>query len=112
MALRRKANQDKHFRLKRLKQWKEIWRESKKPVNGFCRWCVLQDDRLFVAVGDTAFCEIVGRQFERDTVSSKNTDAVLAELSSQVCEDHAILVELDAKLAIGQFFYHHAGDFN
>jgi hypothetical protein len=67
---------------------------------------------LLVAVSDTAFGEVVGRQFQRDAVASEYTDAILSKLAGQVGEHHAFLVQLNAKFSIRQFFDHNAGYFD
>jgi len=59
---------------------------------------------LFVAVRDAALGQVVRGELEGDAVSGKDSNAVAAQLTGKVREDGALLVELDAEEAAGEFF--------
>ena len=57
-----------------------------------------------MAVGDAALGQVVRGELEGDAVSGKDSNAVAAQLTGKVREDGALLVELDAEEAAGEFF--------
>ena len=65
-----------------------------------------------MAVGDAAFCQVVGRKLKSDAVAREDADAVAAEFPRKMCEDGAVLIELDAEQSAGEFFNDGACDFN
>lgn len=67
--------------------------------------------RLLVAVGDAAFGEVVGGHLDGDAIAGENADAIAAEFASEVGENGAFLVKLDAEEPTGKFFHNGARDF-
>ena len=57
-----------------------------------------------MAERDSAFGEIVGGEFQSDFVAGKDANAIAAKAASQVRQHHALVFELHAKQAAGEFF--------
>jgi len=56
-----------------------------------------------MAVRDAALGQVVRGELEGDAVAGEDSDTVAAQLAGEVREDGALLVELDAKEAAGEF---------
>jgi hypothetical protein len=54
--------------------------------------------------GDTAFGEVVRRQFKGDFVAGKDANAIAAEATREVSENNAVMFEFDAEKTAGKFF--------
>ena len=62
--------------------------------------------------GDAALGQVVGGKLEGHLVARKHANAVAAKPSGQMREHHAIMVDLDAKLAARELFKNRAGYFD
>src|ERR1700680_333873 len=87
------------------------------PTNSQFRWA--RDSArwfiyggLFVAVSDAALGEIVRRHFESYAVARQHANAVAAELSGQVGQHGAFLIQLHAEQAAGEFLNYGSSHFN
>ena len=67
--------------------------------------------RLFVAVGDSAFRQIVRGEFHGDAISRKNADTIAAQLAGEVRKYGAVYVKLNAEQAAGKLFNYGSSDF-
>lgn len=67
---------------------------------------------LFVAIGNAAFGQIVGRHFHGDTVTGQYTDSIPAELSGEMGEHEPFLIQLHTEQATGELLDHSSGNFN
>jgi hypothetical protein len=67
---------------------------------------------LFVAVGDSAFGQVVWGKFHCHPVTRKHADSVAAQSAREVGQNGPFLVELDAELAAGEFFNNSSGYFD
>jgi hypothetical protein len=72
------------------------------------RWASMLD----VAENDAALVQIVGRQFQRDAITRKNTDVVLLHFARCVCYEFVAVIEVDAETHLGQDFGNEAVHFN
>src|SRR5574337_1613582 len=74
---------------------------------------------LLAAVGDAAFGQVVGREFDGNAVAGEDADVVLAHAPGDVGEDHMPVVQLHAEGGVRQglddfafhldvFFFWHA----
>ena len=63
-------------------------------------------------VGDAALGQVVRGELEGDAVSGEDSNTVAAELAGEVREDGALLVELDAEEAAGEFLDDGSGYFD
>jgi len=52
---------------------------------------------------NSAFGEIVGGEFQSDFIARQNADAIAAEPASQMCQHHALVLQLNAEQAAGKF---------
>jgi hypothetical protein len=65
-----------------------------------------------VAERDAPLAQVVGRQFEGDTVTRQDADVVLAHLAAGVGDELVAVLELHAKARVGQYFFHDTVDFD
>jgi hypothetical protein len=63
-------------------------------------------------VSDSAFCQVVRRQFERNTIASHYLDPVAAEFPGHGREHRLTCVEFDGKHSGSEFLNNLAHDFN
>src|SRR5579871_550953 len=68
--------------------------------------------RLPVPKSDSTFGQIVGRQFYRYFVTCQDANAISAQSSSKVSEDHAIMFQLNAELSGWELLQHCASHLN
>ena len=68
--------------------------------------------RLLVPVGDSAFGQVIRRQFERNAVTSHDLDAVAAKPAGHGGQHRHARVELDGEHTGSEFFYNLAHYFN
>src|SRR5262249_50081156 len=66
---------------------------------------------VLVAEIDAAASEIVGRDLHHHAVADAGADAELAHLARHVRENHVVVVEGDAVIAVGQHLGHRAVEF-
>ena len=52
---------------------------------------------------NSAFGEIVGGEFQSDFITGQNADAIAPEPASQMCQHHALVLQLNAEQAAGEF---------
>ena len=64
-----------------------------------------------VAIDDSAFAEVVGRDFDVYAIAGKNFDAVAAQPSGDVRQDHVAVVQLDRKGRARKHLFDVAEDF-
>jgi len=67
---------------------------------------------LAVPERDTAFGQIVRRQFHGDFIASEDTDAIAAQPAGQVSQNDPFVLELHAEQPAGKFFQYRAGYFD
>src|SRR5579864_3978478 len=67
---------------------------------------------LFVAVSNAPFGEIVRRHFQGYAVARQHADAVAAKLAGQVGQHGALLIQLHAEQAAGEFLNYGSSHFN
>lgn len=67
--------------------------------------------RLFEAIVDPSFGQIVWCHLDLYLVASQNADAVFAHLACRMCDDLMAVFQLDPKRRIGQEFLHDTGKF-
>jgi hypothetical protein len=65
-----------------------------------------------MAVGDAALGQVVRGELEGDAVSGEDSNTIAAQLAGEVREDGALLVELDAEEAAGEFLDDGSGYFD
>jgi hypothetical protein len=61
-------------------------------------------DILFVAIGNAALGQIIGRHFNKHFITGKHTNAVFAHAASGVGNNLVLVFELNAKRRVGQEF--------
>jgi len=61
---------------------------------------------------DPALGQIVGREFQRDTIARQHPNPVAAQLSGEMSEYGTFLIQLDTKKPAGEFFDDRPGDFD
>ena len=66
--------------------------------------------RLPFAVGDSAFGEIVGRQFHLDLVTREDLDEVHSHPPADVAQDYVSCLELHSKSRVGEALLDHPLD--
>jgi len=52
---------------------------------------------------DSALGEIVGGEFQSDFIARQDADAIAAESARQMSQHHALVFQLNAKQAAGEF---------
>jgi len=65
-----------------------------------------------MAVGDASLGQIVRGKLQGDAVAGQNADTIAAELACQVRQHTALLIQLDAEKAAGEFLNYGSSDFN
>ena len=67
---------------------------------------------LFLTEDDSAFRQIVGRHFERDSIPGENADEVEPHFAADVSEDHVFVFKFDPEHGVGEQFTDDAFDFD
>jgi hypothetical protein len=67
---------------------------------------------LAVPKRDSAFCQVVGGQFQGYFIARKHADTVAPQSACQVGQDDALMFKLNAELAGRKLFQHSAGYFD
>ena len=60
---------------------------------------------------NSAFGEVVRGEFQGDFIAREHADSIAAEPARQVRQDDALMFELYAKQAAGEFFQNRTGNF-
>jgi hypothetical protein len=68
--------------------------------------------RLFVAVGDPALGQIIRRHLDGDAIPGQDAYPVSAQFPGKMSEHETLGIELNAKLAGGEFLNYSSGHFN
>ena len=63
-------------------------------------------------VGDASLGEIVGRQFQSHPVACQHPDSIAAQLTGQVREHGAVLIQLHAEQTTRKFLNDGSGNLN
>ena len=67
---------------------------------------------LDVTERDATFVQVVGRQFQGNAITRKNTDVILLHFARCVCYQFVAVIEVDAETHLGQDFGNEAIHFD
>ena len=81
-------------------------------VGEFFGWGTARGVLLSVPEGNTAFRQIVRRQFQGDLIAGKDADAIATQAAGQVSQHNSLVLQLNAEQAARKFLQDRAGYFN
>jgi hypothetical protein len=65
-----------------------------------------------VPVGNSTLGQIIGGEFEGNTIAGQDSNPISAQLAGQVRKHSSVLIQLHAEQAAREFFYYRStGDF-